>query len=260
MMSLNSSDFSTNAACNFCRPGINVPRDIMPIATCIAVGNVSFDDCPMLQWSLGCTGIFDPISPPNISMARFEMTSFAFMLDWVPDPVCQTTNGKLSSNLPSITSWAAAWIALPRSGSISPWATFAMAQAFLITPSARMIATGWRSHPIGKFIMDRCVCAPQYLSAGTSSGPKLSVSIRISAMVNSIGMHLYTHYEIADWKSMRHSIPCGRIICGTDPVIQPRHRRVFHLAYHRFRFHPHLRLQSRAFQNVIQIRPRDQRM
>ena len=49
----------------------------------------------MLQWSLGWTGSFDPISPPSISMARLAITSLAFMLDWVPDPVCQTTSGKV---------------------------------------------------------------------------------------------------------------------------------------------------------------------
>jgi hypothetical protein len=59
-------------------------------ATCIAVGNVSFEDCDMLTWSLGWTGDFDPSSPPASSMARFAMTSFAFMFDWVPEPVCQT--------------------------------------------------------------------------------------------------------------------------------------------------------------------------
>jgi hypothetical protein len=39
----------------------------------------------MFTWSLGWTGFFEPISPPSISMARFEITSLAFMLDWVPE-------------------------------------------------------------------------------------------------------------------------------------------------------------------------------
>ena len=93
---------------------------IMPMATCIAVGKVSFEDCPIFTWSFGWTGFFDPITPPSISIARFEMTSFAFMFDCVPDPVCQTTRGKLSSNRPSITSCAAAAMALPSSGEMSP--------------------------------------------------------------------------------------------------------------------------------------------
>ena len=36
----------------------------------MAVGKESFEDCPMLQWSLGCTGAFDPTSPPMSWMAR----------------------------------------------------------------------------------------------------------------------------------------------------------------------------------------------
>ena len=45
-------------------------------------------------------------------MARLEITSLAFMLDWVPEPVCQTARGKCSSSLPSITSSAAATMVL----------------------------------------------------------------------------------------------------------------------------------------------------
>ena len=45
----------------------------------------------MLTWSLGCTGDLEPIVPPSISIARFEITSLAFMFDCVPEPVCQTT-------------------------------------------------------------------------------------------------------------------------------------------------------------------------
>ncbi len=61
---------------------------------CIAVGNVSFDDWPRLTWSFGCTGFLLPSVPPASSMARFEMTSFAFMFVCVPLPVCHTNNGK----------------------------------------------------------------------------------------------------------------------------------------------------------------------
>ena len=46
-------------------------------------------------WSLGCTGLLEPNSPPKISIARFAMTSLVFILLWVPDPVCQMTkNGQ----------------------------------------------------------------------------------------------------------------------------------------------------------------------
>jgi hypothetical protein len=103
----------------------HVARTVMAVAICIAVGKVSFEDWPMLQWSLGCTGSFDPISPPSISMARLAITSLAFMFDWVPEPVCQTTSGKLSSSLPSITSCAASMIASPSFASSLPLALLA---------------------------------------------------------------------------------------------------------------------------------------
>ena len=128
---------------------------------CIAVGKVSLDDWPMLQWSLGWTGFLEPISPPRISIARFETTSFAFMFDWVPEPVCQTTSGKWSSSLPSSTSVAAWTMALPRVSSSTPRLMLVLAAAHLITPSARTTATGCFSQPMGKFISERWVCAPQ---------------------------------------------------------------------------------------------------
>jgi len=115
-------------------------------------------------------------------MARLAITSLAFMLDCVPDPVCHTTSGKLSSNLPWITSPAAAMMASAKRASSAPVALFSIAQACLITPSARTMATGCFSQPIGKFMRLRCVCAPQYLSLGTSSGPKLSVSVRVAVI------------------------------------------------------------------------------
>ena len=70
-------------------------------AMCMAVGKVSLDDWDMLTSSLGWTGSFEPITPPAISMARLEITSLAFMLDWVPLPVCHTLSGKWSLSLPS---------------------------------------------------------------------------------------------------------------------------------------------------------------
>ncbi len=73
----------------------------------------------------------------------------------------------------------------PASGRCRPASMLTSAQAFLMTPSARTMATGCFSQPIGKLMIERWVCAPQYLSAGTSSGPKLSVSVRVAVMVAS---------------------------------------------------------------------------
>ena len=51
----------------------------------------------------------------------------------------------------------------------SPYSRFALAAAFFRIPKARTTGTGIRSRspPILKFIRDRWVYAPQYLSAGT---------------------------------------------------------------------------------------------
>src|SRR4051794_31181097 len=56
----------------------------------IADGKLSFDDCDMLTWSFGCTGVLLPSGVPESWQQRFEITSFTFMLNWVPLPVIQT--------------------------------------------------------------------------------------------------------------------------------------------------------------------------
>ena len=89
-------------------------------ATCMTVGKLSLEEADMLTWSLGCTGFLVPIVPPSISIALFEMTSLAFMLDCVPDPVCQTTKGKWSMSFREATSSAACTIAFPILGSWNP--------------------------------------------------------------------------------------------------------------------------------------------
>ncbi len=58
-------------------------------------GSESFEDWPRLTWSFGWTGDFPPRAPPRRSLARFARTSFMFMLDWVPEPVCQTDEREL---------------------------------------------------------------------------------------------------------------------------------------------------------------------
>ena len=59
-------------------------------------GKLSFDDCDMFTWSLGCTGFFEPSGVPASWQQRFEITSFTFMLNWVPLPVIQTCSGNMS--------------------------------------------------------------------------------------------------------------------------------------------------------------------
>ena len=117
----------------------------------MAVGKVSLEDWLRLTSSLGWTGFFEPSSPPRISIARLAMTSLAFMLVCVPLPVCQTTSGKWSSSLPSMTSSAAWMIAFAFSPASAPRSRLTIAAAFLRMPKARMISRGKRSPPILKW-------------------------------------------------------------------------------------------------------------
>src|ERR1700741_962023 len=48
---------------------------------------------------------------------------------------------------------------------------------------AVIISRGIKSLPMLKCSSERCVCAPQSLSAGTSPSPRLSVSLRISVIL-----------------------------------------------------------------------------
>ena len=98
-----------------------------------------------------------PTVPPEISIARFAMTSFEFMLVWVPEPVCQILSGKCSSSEPDITSSQALEIREPMSESRAPRLTLVCAAACLRIPKARMIERGIVSSPISKLISDLAV-------------------------------------------------------------------------------------------------------
>ncbi len=119
-------------------------------------------------------------------MARLEITSLAFMLLWVPLPVCHTCRGNSSSRSPAMTSSAARTIRSARSWSSFPNSRLASAAAFLSIPNARTTSVGTKSLPMEKWISDRAVCAPQYRSAGTSIAPMLSVSTRVAPLASLI--------------------------------------------------------------------------
>ncbi len=140
-------------------------------ATCMAVGNTSFEDWPRLTSSLGCTRRASPRSPPISSEARFASTSFRFMLVCVPEPVCHTTSGNSPSHLPASTSSAAATMAAALPASSVPSSAFTVAQARLTSASARISSRGMRSPEMRKCASERCVCAPHRCAAGTSIGP-----------------------------------------------------------------------------------------
>src|ERR1700730_17536276 len=94
-MSSHAAALAAIAACSAFTAGMR--RCFTPIADAIYIadGNVSFDDCDMLTWSLGCTGVLLPSGVPANCEARFEITSLRFMLNCVPLPVIQTCNGNM---------------------------------------------------------------------------------------------------------------------------------------------------------------------
>jgi hypothetical protein len=116
-MSANAFAFSSSPRCRWRSAGSRSSLISRTVAMCMAVGKVSFEDWPRLTWSFGCTSDFSPRLPPSAWLARFAMTSLAFMFDCVPEPVCQITNGNSSSCRPCRTSAAAAEMASARRGS-----------------------------------------------------------------------------------------------------------------------------------------------
>ena len=92
--SRHSSAFAAMARCSAVTLGSTSSWMARTAATCIAVGNVSLEDCAMFTWSLGWIGALLPICPPVSWIARLLMTSLTFMFVWVPEPVCQTRSGK----------------------------------------------------------------------------------------------------------------------------------------------------------------------
>mmetsp|Transcript_10137 Transcript_10137/g.25382 ORF Transcript_10137/g.25382 Transcript_10137/m.25382 type:complete len:346 (+) Transcript_10137:114-1151(+) len=161
MMFSNCTSFSARAWWSFLKAGRRRCSTVSTAAMCMAVGNTSLDDCDMLTSSFGWMGFLEPITPPSSSIARLEMTSFAFMFVCVPDPVCHTTRGKCSSSFPSITSSAALQMMEHLSSGSFPSSKLAWAAPFFRMPSARMTGRGMRSSPTGKLTRERCVCAPQ---------------------------------------------------------------------------------------------------
>ena len=99
-------DFFSSYSAIAMSPGSKTWCSYKIVEICIAVGKLSLLDWLLFTSSLGCT-VFSPIFPPRIYVALLAITSFTFIFVWVPDPVCQTIRGKLSSNLPDITSSAA---------------------------------------------------------------------------------------------------------------------------------------------------------
>ena len=138
----------------------------------IALGNTSLLDCEAFTWSLGCT-----VSPSSWPASE-AITSLAFMLLEVPEPVWNTSIGNSPSCSPAATASAACAIAAARSSVITPRLALACAAAPLIRPSAAISAGSIGTPEIGKFSTARWVCAWYRAAAGTRTSPIVSCSMR----------------------------------------------------------------------------------
>ena len=83
----NSSALASNASARWSSAGMRSRVIASVAATWIEVGNVSLLDWLALTWSLGWT------SRPSARVARVAITSLAFMLLDVPEPVWKTSIG-----------------------------------------------------------------------------------------------------------------------------------------------------------------------
>jgi hypothetical protein len=142
----------------------------------MADGNTSLLDWDALTWSFGCTG------RPRRSVARVAITSLAFILLDVPEPVWKTSIGKCSSHSPRATSAAASCTALARSSGSTLSSAFTTAAAPLIEASAPISARSIGRPEIGKFSTARWVCARHFARAGTRTSPIESCSTRNSSV------------------------------------------------------------------------------
>lgn len=92
-ISLNSSYFAARASLRARSFGSNRSLVSITAAMWMTEGKVSLEDYDRLTSSFGWMS-FDPTAPPISSAPLLLITSLAFMFDWVPDPVYQTTRGK----------------------------------------------------------------------------------------------------------------------------------------------------------------------
>ena len=105
----------------------------------------------MFTWSFGCTP----------SPARFAITSLAFMLVEVPEPVWNTSIGNWSSCCPAATSSPARATRSAMSASSNPSSAFTRAASALMRPSQRTTGAGTGSPDTGKFSIAFVVSDPQ---------------------------------------------------------------------------------------------------
>src|SRR3984957_5472365 len=215
-MASHAAAFVAIASCSAVTAGTRRCLVLTAAAIYIADGNVSLEDCDMLTWSFGCTGVLLPSSVPASWQQRLEITSFTFMLNWVPLPVIHTCRGNMSSCWPARISSQTRTMSLWRWSSSRPPAWFAFAAAFFRVAYAAIISRGIRSLPMLKCSSDRCVCAPHSLLLGTSTSPRLSVSLRtpitFTLLMALIGFLPSVCLSVANWVTT---------ICARHPQLIP---------------------------------------
>ena len=145
----------------------------------VEVGNVSLEDCDMFTSSLGCT-----VTPLRAQIEA--ITSLAFMLELVPEPVWNTSIGNWSSCWPSAISLAAAMMASAFSAGSRPRSLLTWAHAAFSRAMARIWLRSRPRNEIGKFSTARWVCARHRALTGTRTSPMVSCSIRYSPSVSCL--------------------------------------------------------------------------
>src|SRR5262245_5057156 len=90
MTSAHCCDFAAIESRSAVTEGMRRSFTFTAAAMHMAEGKESFEDCAMLTWSLGWTGVWLPREVPASWEHRLEITSLTFILNWVPLPVIQT--------------------------------------------------------------------------------------------------------------------------------------------------------------------------
>ena len=144
----------------------------------MADGKTSFEDWPILTWSFGCTGFLLPRLSPS-----------AHWRGWTGPRSCSCWTGCLNRSARRRGEFVVE-LALHdvRSSGRDGIGKAGIELGQILVHQGRGLLddrqrvnerVGIRSPPMRKFWIERWVWAPQSLSAGTSMGPKVSVSVRV---------------------------------------------------------------------------------
>ncbi len=146
----------------------------------------------MFTWSFGWTS-----SPASVAI-----TSFAFMLELVPEPVWKTSMGNWSSNSPVAMRSPAEAMRSARARSRSSRSAFTRAAAALMRPSQRATGVGIGSPETGKFATAFSVSIPQSSCFSTASAIEASLArprqtpsmevVEAQGLWNPVGTYLNT--------------------------------------------------------------------